>query len=90
MENELINLEALKKMFSQSTGVKTIEVTFEEYLKLLKEAQKEDIEIEEEDSSFTLNLEGSKINVICEYDNEDILQGLKLSLTGQEHVDLYS
>lgn len=73
MENELINLEALKNMFSQSTGVKTIEVTFEEYLKLLKEAQKEDIEIEEEDSSFTLNLEGSKINVICEYDDEDIL-----------------
>ena len=73
MENELINLETLKKMFSHSTGVKTIEVTSEEYLKLLKEAHKEELEIDEEETSFTMNLEGSKINVRCEYDDEAIL-----------------
>ncbi len=73
MENELINLETLKSMFADASGEKTIEVTSEEYLKLLKEAHKEELEIDEEDSSFTLNLEGSRINVICDYDDEDIL-----------------
>ena len=73
MENENINLETLKNMFSHASGVKTIEVTSTEYLKLLKEAHKEELEIDERESSFTLNLEGSKINVICDDDDEEFL-----------------
>lgn len=70
MEDEF-NVDKLKAIFSTATGERTIEVTEDEYQKVLAEAVAKKLKIEEDEDSFTLKLDHVSIKITTDYDEEE-------------------
>jgi hypothetical protein len=71
VEEDLINLEKIKKMFDGKTGTRTVEVADTEYDILLKEAKKEKVLLSEKDTEFSIQA-GDAVIKIQKDDEEDI------------------
>lgn len=70
MEDEF-NIDKLKTIFASATGERTIEVTEEEYEKVLSEAVAKKLPVEEDEDSFTLKLGHLSIKITTDYDEEE-------------------
>jgi hypothetical protein len=73
MNDEQINLEKIKQIFSYSTGERTIEVTEEEYRDLLTEAKSKGLSVQESNDSFTIRLGELEVKIVCDFDDEEEL-----------------
>ena len=71
MEDESVNIDKLKSIFASASGERTIEVTEDEYQKILMEAAKKKIAVEKEDESFTLKFDNLNLKITCDYDEDE-------------------
>ena len=71
MEDDSVSIDKLKAIFACASGERTIEVTEEEYQKILIEAAKKKIDIEKEDESFSLKLDNLTLKITCDNDDDE-------------------
>jgi hypothetical protein len=71
MDDGLVTLEKIKKMFEGSPGTRTIEVADSEFDALLAEAKSENAVLEESDTAFSLKAGDGIINIQKDEEEEE-------------------
>ena len=71
MEEDLINLDKIKKMFVGKSGTSTVEVADTEYDILLKEAKKEKVILSEKATEFSIKSGDAVIKIQKDEEDEE-------------------
>lgn len=71
MEEDLINLEKIKKMFVGKSGTSTVEVADSEFDILLKEAKKEKVLLSEKATEFSIKSGDAVIKIQKDEEEEE-------------------